>query len=322
MFEKIHQSIDLSPAIRALEIGEYERALSWSEQAVDQYWKQGDPRAGDAFAVYSLASRAGGRRESVFRELGDLPDQCVYRLTKATLELAREFSSNWCVEALSDLWLLLGQRYGEDSKLACQVKAAIKEKSFDFDPAASVDPQLDANRIALRQQEILRLEVKKQMEQACEETIALARDLAAGGHYKEAVECYRSAIEGSSQLKDPTSRIAALRECGIFFDRIGQFEQSESLLRIAASVAKKARKREAYAEILASLGSCLFHMGNIESAKKALYQSLKQLGLAHEKSAPVLKHLDSINRGVTCDCERLHGGPVANIVDGTVIEVV
>jgi len=321
VFEKSHQSIDLSPAVRALEICEHERARSFSEYAVGEYWKQGDVRVAKALAIYSLASRACGAKSSVLEELDDLPGVCVEELAKETLDLAQEFNGNWCVESLGDVWQLVGQRFGEEGHLASQLQVAIKEKSYDFCQSAQGDIGLDANRIALRQQEILRLEVKKQMEQACEETIALARDLIAGGHYKEAVECYRTAIEGASQLKDPAARIAALHECGAFFDSMGQFEQSETLLRIAAGVAKSSRQRETYAEVLASLGACLFHSGKVESAKKALYQSLKQLGLDHEKSEPVLKHLDSINRGVACDCELPGVGPAANIIDGSTIEV-
>ena len=288
---------------------------------MDVYWKNGDARVGTALAIYSFASRAGGSTVSVFNELDDLPVDCVNKLGVESLELSQELNGNWCVDSLSDVWRFVEQNFGAENELANQLSVAIKEKSYDFESRSDDVSAWDEDRIALRQQEIIRLEVKKQMELACEETLLLARDLSRAGRHKESLECYRTAIDGASQLQDPSAKIDAFHQCGVFFDGLGRSDQAESLLRQAAGLAKQSRQRERYADVMNSLGVCLFHCGKHDSAKKALYQSLKLLGLENEKAQPVLQHLDCINRDVDCDCERLSDGAMALAVEDGGVEV-
>lgn len=321
MFESNHQNIDLAPAIRALQIGEHQRALKWAEHAVDVFWKNGDIRVGHALAIYNFANRAGGAKASPFEDMSDLPADAVGKLADESLELAQELNGNWCVDSLVDVWQFVEQEFGVGSELANQLSVAIKEKSYDFEAMSDVDPLWDDDRIALRQQEILRLEVKKQMELACEETLLLARDLSAAGRQREAIDCYRTAIDGASQLEDPSAKIDAFLQCGAYLDRLGRSDQAESLLRRAAGLAKQSRQREMYAEVMSALGICLFHLGKVDSAKKALYQSLKLLGLESEKAQPVLRHLDCINRDVACDCEPLEVDSMNRYLDDSGIEV-
>ena len=267
--------------------GDFDAAICEAELAVDEFWRDADPRIAAALPLLSFLQHKNQIGVDLFTTLDDLPTRFSEELL-AEAKLLHEEQQNVASERmLSDVERFLRTWSGQ----------SLQENVVLPDTMDASDEKITELR-----SQILQFYADGKRDLAVETSLELANEYAIRRKDRRAFGIFVQVLKKSKRPGRTSIRINGLLDFGQFMSRLGRTDDAERLLRLASGVAKKARDSEKFSHAIASLGVVLMHASKNEQAKKYLKKASQLLSPWDVESDIVNDHLEALREGRSCDC--------------------